>query len=317
VRGRVLSSAAVVAALLLSGCDRPSRDAAAAAAAVAGGDQGSEPVPAEVEQWVQSVRQECLDADGRWGGIEDYLLPADFNGDSRTDYVLMRQGMVCTTAEGGSLEGLLWGNPGPANDFLVSRPDGGHEVFAGFRVPEFDRRSLTTRDGRTIVTLDGVWLVPGGEIHRVVWGWNGQRMAVLERQNAAGLSVDEEGYPVGATLAAGAAGELPFQEGEYRPFILDPELTAGWSITRSMVRYSGSVDEIACQIASQDRSGTSVRLTLRCQECFLDECDSRFDPPYSIHIQAESPTVIRVTQAPHHSVIGDGRYQRSGPPWQD
>src|SRR5690606_26493561 len=118
---------------LLPGCG-PSGDgkARAASSAESPSPAAQQQLPPEVGQWVQSVRRECVANGGQFRGISNFVLPGDFNGDGRPDYVLQWGGADCPDPHGGSGGAFAWGNAGPDNDFLLSQPGGGYRLYEGF-----------------------------------------------------------------------------------------------------------------------------------------------------------------------------------------
>jgi hypothetical protein len=173
--------------------------------------------------------------------------------------------------------------------------------------------NMVRRGDRDVIILEGRWPRPGGDVHRIIWGWNGQAVGVIERQNASGQSVDEDGLPSrDARPAASAAASLPFREGGYEPIPANPEYTAYLSITASAIHYGDTATDQMCRIESSEVNGMSVRLIIRCGECEERPCISpQYGQPYAVNIRAESSTILDI--AGINLGHGDGRYRYVGP----
>lgn len=325
-----------LACLLWTGCSqagdtgaeaasRPAADVEAAstdAASTAAPPAATPPAtaqPPEIAQWVEGLRRECNEGGGRWGGVSDYITTGDFNGDGRTDYILNQGGAACPHPDLGVAGMFGGGNAGTAHQFLLSGANGGYALHHGFSTGWLEPSNIVRRGDRDVVVLEGSWRRSGGEVTRVIWGWDGNAINVVERQDAQGRSVDEEGRPVRASgRGGGAQAALPFREGEYWRLPSDPEYTGSISITASMVRYSDSAVERACRVDAREVSGAQARLTLSCFPCDEDgTCTSgRTNPPYTVTIHAEDANHIRVVGAPaRRSVLENVRYRYAGPPW--
>lgn len=313
LRSALVAATGLLASIAISGCDSDDSGKARAAAMTdavmppsgpLGAQVRGQPLPPEVGLWVQAVRRECAEARGRWGGIADFILPGDFNGDGRTDYIVMRQGLTCSSTSGDGLGPLeqLWGNAGPGNDFIVSQPGGGYRTYDGFAVPELTRDNIIRRGNRDVVALEGRWFRAGGEVHKVIWGWTAQGPAVIERQDAQGRPVDEDGYRVQAA-APNAGGALPFREGVYAhtDTPCGDEGAVTRTITASTFTTNTISDEEPCRIESRQVNGARVQLTVRCEigcgNAGDGPCPTQYDRPQTMTIHAESPTMINITGA--------------------
>ena len=198
---------------LISGCG-PASENEAQASPVSGASSttlasmspqaGGQQLPPEIGQWVQSVRRECTNAGGRWAGISDFLLRADFNGDGRVDYVLQWGGADCPHPQS-PVGAFSWGNAGPDNDFLISQPGGGYRLYDGF-LAEINQERILRRGDRDVLVFEGSWTEPGGEIKKVIRGWTGEGIAVIERLDARGRQVNERGYPLQSSSQPAASG---------------------------------------------------------------------------------------------------------------
>lgn len=311
--GKRFISAMAGFGLLLSACGQADADAAAAGTEDAAGaaveaSADTQTPPPEVEAWIQSVREECAEAGGRFEGISDHLIPGDFNGDGRTDYVLSWGGVSCPDEFGSAGGALGGGNSGPRNDFLISQADGGHEIVGGFN-SFLEASNIERRGERDVVVINGTWFQPGGEVHKVIWGWNGSAMDVIERQDAQGRPVDDQGRLIRAGGSAASGAALPFREGGYQPVPVDPEYYGSLSITATTVRYGDTAADVMCQVQSRDVQGSTARLTLDCGECMDADCRSldRYGSPYTVTIRAESQTRLRITGI--QLGYGDGVYE--------
>lgn len=206
-----LALGVIAQAAFLPGCG-PTGDGKAQAAS-----SGKSPSPAvqqqlppEVGQWVQMVRRECTANGGQFGGISNFVLPGDFNGDGRPDYVLQWSGAQCPDPHGGAGEAFAWGNAGPDNDFLLSQAAGGYRLYEGFHA-ELGEGDVVRQGDRDIIVINGRWAQPGGEVRKVIHGWTGQSIDVIERQDARGQRVDERGYPLQAS------GRSPVSDAAFPP----------------------------------------------------------------------------------------------------
>lgn len=305
----VLAASILLAGAVLAGCGQNGDEAAKTSdPSGAGGVQAAAPSVTlpnspQAARWIEGVRSECTEAGGQFRGIANHLLPGDFNGDGRPDYVLLREQAECVGPGGQNPMEGMWGNAGPPRDFLISTREGGYRVYDGFsRAPDLDASNIVKRGDRHVIVLNGTWFQPGGEVHKVIWGWTGEGMAVVERQDARGRPVDEDGYPVQAGGAP--SGALPFREGGYRPYPDDPEWTASLSITATRINYGDTVADYVCRVDSRQVNGPRVRMTMRCGECADSTCRSvDYGQPETLDIQVETPTIIRLSGS------WEGRYR--------
>ena len=218
-----LKTSTVILALactLVVACD--SSGSSGAQAAVAAGaasaaetnlsQSGGQQLPPEVGQWVQAGRQDCIDAGGRFSGAADFIRRGEFNGDGRTDYLLLGGGLDCSVDRGG--------REGPRNDFLISQSNGGYGLHGGFPAFEVTDEQVVRRNDRDVIALEGTWFRPGGEVHKILWGWNGAEITVVERQDAQGRAVDEDGrlLQVADNRPRSVSGGLPIPEGFYTTY---------------------------------------------------------------------------------------------------
>lgn len=290
-------------ALALAACgDRGGIDEAQAAVVDASGIQNrGRQLPPEVGPWIQKVREECLANGARFEGIRDFVLPADFNGDGREDYVLMWGGANCVDPNGSASGGFGWGRAGPTNDFLISTPNG-YEVQDGF-MSELGRDNIKRRGDRDVIEIEGGWNMDGGDVARVVHGWDGSQMQILERFNSAGQNVDGDGYPILAAVSPQASGGLPFRDGVYavdgRCDRINQDDVETVQISRSKFIRNNLPDSDLCLIDTINQRGSTVRLTVRCEiSCGngdVDFCPLRYDRPKTVNIQVSSPTAFRIS----------------------
>ena len=292
-----------VSALALAACgDSGGIDEAQAAVVDASGIQNrGRQLPPEVGPWIQKVREECMANGARFEGIRDFVLPADFNGDGREDYVLMWGGANCVDPGGSASGGFGWGRAGPTNDFLISTPDG-YVVQDGF-MSELGRDNIKRRGDRDVIELEGGWNTDGGDVARVVHGWDGSQMQILERFNSAGQSVDGDGYPIGASTSVQAGGGLPFREGVYiqaggncarivQDFLESRTITASEFISDNLS------DSDVCRVNSKTVSGQNATLNIQCLESCGnggeegDICPERYGERYTVNVRAISQTRI-------------------------
>lgn len=169
--------------------------------------------PAALAAWESYARQECRAIGERFtpvrftplarGAVVDRrdrggFVATDFNGDSQPDFV------VATASQG-------CGGAGPgagAVDFILSNA-GGYRAVEGF-AGLFDSAMLKRRNGRDVIEYPGGFFGNCGEVAVAVWGWNDQKMEVIERRNGKGQTVDREGCTVAARPAAPVSGNSSF-----------------------------------------------------------------------------------------------------------
>lgn len=169
--------------------------------------------PAALAAWESYARQECRAMGERFTPVRFTLLArgatvgrpdrggfvaTDFNGDGQPDFVIATASQGCSGAGQG---------PGTV-DFIVSA-SGGYRAVEGF-AGSFDSAMLKRRNGRDVVEYPGGFFGNCGEVAFAVWGWNGQKMDVIERRNSQGQTVDREGCAVAARPAAAVTGNSSF-----------------------------------------------------------------------------------------------------------
>lgn len=232
-----------------------------ASVALNGQSAAAEPVkqrlPPEVAQWVAEMRATCREEGGTFKGVSDHYLTGDFNGDGRTDYILSEAGINCPHPDGRA-EGAIggFGRAGPPNHFLISGPNG-YRMAGGFS-SLLEQRNVQRRGKADVVVLDHGFNGAGGAIAKVVWGWDGTKVDLLERYGEKGERVDREGYP----LAPGErpALSLPIRQGDY--VMASESCTDPSSVTRfdgSRVHFLSAVagESHVETIAGIDRAGNT------------------------------------------------------------
>lgn len=235
---RAASAASLsILALALGACGKASADGAGAAgngdaaiaaqAAAATTAASSETTPAAsaaslpapaLAAWEAYARGECkangekfaavrfqpLADDAQAGGSDAPLagyLQGDFNADGTPDYAVTTDNYGCVNTSGAP----AYGNAGPPVDFIISGANG-YKVAQGF-MAYLASGNLGKHGGRDVVITDASFNGECGPVTKVVWGWTGSKMDVLERRNDKGAKVDQEGCPVGQ--AAKAGGNFP------------------------------------------------------------------------------------------------------------
>lgn len=169
--------------------------------------------PAALAAWESYARQECRAMGERFTPVRftplvrgatvdrpDHggFVATDFNGDGQPDFVIATVSQGCSGA-----------GPGPGRvDFILSNA-GGYRAVEGF-AGSFDSAMLKRRNGRDVVEYPGGFFGNCGEVAVAVWGWNGQKMDVIERRNSHGQTVDREGCAVAARPAAAVTGNSSF-----------------------------------------------------------------------------------------------------------
>lgn len=169
--------------------------------------------PAALAAWESYARQECHAMGERFtpvrftplitGGMvgrrdRGGFVATDFNGDGQTDFV------IATASQGCSGAGPSTG----AVDFILSNA-GGYRAVEGF-AGSIDSTMVKRRNGRDVVEYPGGFFGNCGEVALAVWGWNGQKMDVVERRNSNGQTVDREGCAVASRSAAPVTGNSSF-----------------------------------------------------------------------------------------------------------
>lgn len=187
--------------------------------------------PAAQQAWIAYARGYCrqsgLPVDARPvpllvdkandPGYGPGFLPADLNGDGRTDYVLITPSGGCRE----KLEAQPYGtNGGPPIHVLLA-------AGAGFTVIDpgvgayMGQDAVKRRNGRDVVVLGANVMGRCGIVSAGVWGWDGAKFDLIERLNDDGQVVDEEGCRVTAakpaTASAGPTGPFGIAAGLYVP----------------------------------------------------------------------------------------------------
>lgn len=170
--------------------------------------------------WDTAIRARCREYGERFvsrpvrriGGLDvespivDGFIPADFNGDGRSDFLVFIPGGCAGDVDQNESYGS---RGGPPIDFVISFPSG-YRVMDGpgmFVVADEIRR----QGGRDVIVLDRGRFGSCGEISRITWGWTGSEMEVIERRNERGQLVDEEGCaarPQPAAAPPARSGDL-------------------------------------------------------------------------------------------------------------
>lgn len=168
---------------------------------------------AALAAWESYARQECRAMGERFTPVRfsplatvgpvdrrDHggFVATDFNGDGQTDFVIATASQGC-------------GGAGPgagAVDFILSNA-GGYRAVEGFR-GSIDSTMVKRRNGRSVVEYPGGFFGNCGEVALAEWGWNGQKMDVVERRNGKGQTVDQEGCEVAARPAAAVTSNSSF-----------------------------------------------------------------------------------------------------------
>lgn len=326
---RIFAGPVAVAILgAVAACDTADAGQAAKATPAAEAPQDP-PLPLrEINRWIEGVRQECEDMGGRFGGVQDHLLPGDFNGDGRMDYVLRWGGVSCPHPEGWAGGALAPGNAGPSNDFLISQPGGGYQQVSGFS--SFIEASNIQRQGaRDRIVIDGTWFEADGEVHKVIWGWTGEEMDVVERQDAQGRPVDSNGRLIRAAAPAGSASTSPFRDGFWVTGEAYPVNRGnGWeNLHEEALEFAGSTfvrhnggDADACRIVEQSTQGAETRVTFQCLiSCGNGgegPCPERYDPQrhvMTIRSLDRNRFRVSVSRAPYD--YWNGEYTWYGTEW--
>jgi hypothetical protein len=153
------------------------------------------------------------------------FIPADFNEDGRSDFIVITPNEGCV--EDGPLN--YGSHGGPPVNFVISTPSG-YQTFQGFGAyvsPDMIER----RGNRDVLNLALTFNATGrcGPVAAAIWGWNGSGITVIERRNAIGQLVDQEGCAASQASAASAPARantsgLPIRPGYYA--VNEPTCTA-------------------------------------------------------------------------------------------
>lgn len=234
IRHAASAASLLVMALSLAGCgkqsadgagagtgagDTAAADAASAAAAVPASDKTATTLPAPaLAAWESYSKGLCKDFGEKFAAVRFYplagarsagegsdpeggYLQGDFNSDGTPDFAVTTDNNGCVNTSGGT----PYGDAGPPVDFIISGANG-YKVAEGF-MAYLAAGNLGRHGGRDVVITDVAINGACGPISKVVWGWTGSKMDVLERRNDKGAKVDQEGCPVGQ--AAKASGNFP------------------------------------------------------------------------------------------------------------
>lgn len=150
------------------------------------GSSGLRPPKALLKRWTTELVQACLEADGSAHVIEPPYFTAELNGDGIKDFVLQGDRVDCTGV------GALYGNAGPPNSFVISSARTGYRLVDGFSAP-LSTSNIQREDDRDVIVIEGERYAAAGVITKVVWGFDGEEMVVVRRENKDGIAVDEDG----------------------------------------------------------------------------------------------------------------------------
>lgn len=153
----------------------------------------------------------------------DYsFIPADFNGDGKSDYVMF-------TPSGGCDDGVENHNygsrGGPPTEFVISTPTG-YQAFEGFG-GWVDAKMIQRRGSRDVLVFSQGMNGRCGFVRDAIWGWTGSGVDVVERRNERGQIVDKEGCPATAAAPAASANRATgWAKATFPPL---PQGTYAWS----------------------------------------------------------------------------------------
>lgn len=101
----------------------------------------NEPVPDEVVAQINEDAQMCKAEGGKISGGEKYVRLADFNGDGKTDYLLVTGALRCSTAAS-----LYCGQLGCPVTAYVSQPNGRYPASLNLSALEVEVKQVKGRD---------------------------------------------------------------------------------------------------------------------------------------------------------------------------
>jgi hypothetical protein len=140
-------------------------------AAAAADPRMNEPVPKEVLARVNEHAGMCKAQRGTISGGENYIRHADFNGDGKTDYLVVSGALRCSTAS------LYCGQLGCPVTAYVSQPNGSYKASLNLTALEAEVSQVNGRDiviatGQTLlktglVPVTGRWAYAKGRWKRV------------------------------------------------------------------------------------------------------------------------------------------------------
>jgi hypothetical protein len=166
-------------------------------------------IPASaINVWEENARQKCLS----WGvkfentgfseipqsgdttkAVEKIFsannnayISADFNGDGKKDYVIITPDGGCKT--GGN---NYYGKIGPPNQFLLSN-DRGYSIASGFNAWTSPQQ-IKHSGNSDIIELNTPYTGKCGQVSKTTWGWDGEKITIIERRNQQGQLVNQEG----------------------------------------------------------------------------------------------------------------------------
>lgn len=132
----------------------------------------NEPVPDEVVAQINEDAQMCKQEGGKISGGEKYVRLADFNGDGKTDYLLVTSALRCSTAAS-----LYCGQLGCPVTAFVSQPNGRYPASLNLSALETEVKQVNGRDivvamGQTLgkqglVPVRGRWAYVKGRWKRL------------------------------------------------------------------------------------------------------------------------------------------------------
>lgn len=164
--------------------------------------------PLPIVRWMQSFEPDCRAQRGRLVMTDTPFMEADFNGDRQPDYLVSEGMFECRDRRGTDLFAGNSGRLGPEIHFLISSPEG-HRQVPGFSANPYEL-SIEKQGNREVLVVTPSHSY-SGDVKRIVWAWNGQKMDIVERRNGKGQLVDQEGRVTAARPAASppAGGSAP------------------------------------------------------------------------------------------------------------
>jgi hypothetical protein len=124
------------------------------AGAAAADPRMNEPVPDEVVAHINEDARMCQAQGGKISGGEKYIRLADFNGDGKTDYLLVAGALRCSTAAS-----LYCGQLGCPVTAYVSQPNGRYSASLNLSAFEAEVKQVK---GRDVVAVSGQTLAKQG-----------------------------------------------------------------------------------------------------------------------------------------------------------
>ena len=172
-------------------------------------ETSNNPIPtAAINVWEENARQKCNSWGAKFenigfseieqtnsnntaiekifGNHNNAYITGDFNGDGKKDYVIITPDGGCKTDGNTS-----FGKIGPPNQFLLSN-DKGFSIASGFNAWTGPQQ-IKHVGNSDIIEITDLYNGKCGQVAKTTWGWDGEKITILERRNPQGQLVNQEG----------------------------------------------------------------------------------------------------------------------------